>query len=144
MASGIVDIFPHTPVTVLLSSFSPCLVHLSKNIAIQNALESPERIFTMEAPKPHLLQSKEGEGTAEKMDCSVEDSFQKLDADPEQWRQELHICGKEEPVRKGIMSLPSEFASMWSGSLGKITTAKHHIHLQPTSRPAFRHPYRAR
>lgn len=42
------------------------------------------------------------------------------------------------------MSRISEFASMWVGSLAKITTVKHNIDLQPDSRLAVQHPYQAR
>lgn len=43
-----------------------------------------------------------------------------------------------------MLSLLFEFASMWDGSLGKITTVKHHVDPHPDSRPALQHPYRAR
>lgn len=44
---------------------------------------------------------------------------------------------------KDITSLLSEFSSMWSSSLGNITTVKHHVLLKPDSRPAFQNLYRA-
>lgn len=137
MANGIIDIFPHKPFNVLLSNFSPCSVHLSKNAVIGHALEVPERILTVQAPKPHLPQSKEGGETAEIFGSSDKQDSQQSDTDLERWRHDVHIGSQEKSVRKDIMSLLSGFASIWDGSLGKITTVKHHIDLQSDSRPAF-------
>lgn len=90
---------------------------------------------------PLLLQSRKGRGTARILRRSDEDGSQQPDAQSEQWRQDFHIDTEEESVWKDITSLIPELASFWDGSLGKITTVKHHIYVQPNSRPAYPHPY---
>lgn len=93
--SGIKDTFPQILSDVLLSVFSLCPFHISKNTVVGHGLKATERSFTVEAFKPHLLQSKELGGTAENLDSFVEDSPQQPDLDPEQWRRGLHICSQK-------------------------------------------------
>lgn len=137
MANGIVDVFPHKPFSVLLINFFPCPVHRSKSTFVELAIEAPKRIFTVHALKPRSLQSKEKRWTAEIFDGSDEDGFHQFEAEAEQWRLDVHTGSWKESVRKNIVSLLSDFASMWNKSLGKTTTAKHRINLQPHFRSAF-------
>lgn len=74
--------------------------------------EAPEGIFTVDDPKLHLLQSKEGARTAESFDSNDEGGYQQPDADPEQCREDGHMGSQEEPVPEDFLSLLSEFESM--------------------------------
>lgn len=105
------DIRPHNPFNVLLSSFSSCPLPLSKNAVIGHVLETLEKIIIFQDLKHHLPQSRNGGGTDENFDTSDEESSQKLDADPEQWRTDFRIGSQEESVRKDL-SLLHQFASM--------------------------------
>lgn len=80
------DKSPHKPFNVFLSDFSLCPVHLPENIVFRHDLEAPKQVFTGNALKPQLPQSKKEVRTAEKLDSSDEESSLTLGADPEQWR----------------------------------------------------------
>lgn len=54
MANGIMNIFPHKPFNRLLSNYSSRPVHLETTV-IGHDLEAPERTFTVDALKLHLL-----------------------------------------------------------------------------------------
>lgn len=61
IANGIKGIIPHRPFNFLLSSFSLCWVHLSKNTDIGHAFEALERFRTVNASEIHSLRAKNGE-----------------------------------------------------------------------------------
>lgn len=81
MASGIMDTLPHKLFIAVLSSFSACPFHLSKHAVIRHALGALGRVLTVNPLKPHSLQSKKAEETAEDFSRSDEKSFQKPDAE---------------------------------------------------------------
>lgn len=140
VAAGITDIVPHKLFNVILSNFFPFLVHLLKNNVIGYAFEATKCIVIVDALKLRLLQLQERGGTAKVFDG---DGFEQSDASLEQWRQDVHIGSHEESIRKNIISLLSEFASMWDERLRKITTVKHHFNLELGSILAFQILYRA-
>lgn len=61
-ASRIMYTFLHKLFNVLQSKVSPCPIFFSKNNVVGQALEATEMVITIDALKPHLVQSRERDG----------------------------------------------------------------------------------
>lgn len=82
LASGITDKCTHEAFNILLSSFSPSTIHLSKGATNGNAFGATEKICTISVFKPGPLQSKKRRKTADTFDSYKANSIQMQEQTP--------------------------------------------------------------
>ena len=123
MPHGVIDAPSRANFIMKIANFSEKSVRLRKGVIVGMADGRPEYVIC-----PLLT-----EGRTE---------TDSLTPDQESWISEVNLDHLEERLRKKVLTLLRNYASVCDGSLGTIKGTSHRIEIVPGAKPIYQQPYR--
>ena len=144
IANGVLEVRANVPFHVLLSNFTKRDKRLPKNTVIAYAQRSSVTII---APPPEVaapiasalkIPTEPQQATETPPPARTSDPD-----DTDDWRSKIDLAHIEDAtLRQRIMNMLAKHASMWDGTLGRISATEHRIGVEPGTKPIRSMPYR--